>query len=134
LEYYNDVIIDTNNKPPWLGSYVEKSNLFFDSTYRGQGVKNFYTTQNSQINGYAAHIRKHIEEKMFAEWQSGRKSILEIEKYISLLISDCTERSAQFSAIITTLGDQINQEVEPEINRQKKRWDDLGWAVAKFTN
>jgi hypothetical protein len=133
-QFFADDVQQSSDKKSWFSSFTEMCELQYNSNYRGQGVVNFYKLQRSEKRGYAVHIRRHIEEKLFNEWHSGVKSILEIEKFVSLLIADCDERIPKFNEKISTFKSHLDQEIIPEIKRCNIEWDNIGWIRDAITN
>jgi hypothetical protein len=56
--------------------------------YRGSGVKKFYKDYEGEISGFAEEICRKIENNLFAKWKNGEMSIIEIHKYITVLIQN----------------------------------------------
>lgn len=123
-----------NDRRNWLSVFTDACELQYNTNYRGQGVREFYRIQRSEKNAYAAYIRRHIEEKLFNEWQSGVKSILEIEKYVAILIEDCETRIPKFREKIAEYETILEQETIPEINRCNNEWNNIGWLRDAITN
>jgi len=117
----------TEDKKNWLNAFNRKCELLYDTQYRGEGVDEFYRKQRCEINNYAAHIRKHIEDTLFKELNSGERSISEIEKYVALLIEDCEARFCKFKERITKYETHRDQVVVPEIKRYTLEWYNIGW-------
>lgn len=126
-QYYADEAQTSSEKKSWLAAFTTDCELFYNSNYRGLGVKEFYKVQRGERNGYAAHIRRHIEEELFNDWHMGAKSMLEIEKYVSLLIEDCEKRSFGFKERLAATEAFYNDEVIPEIKRCNEEWNNIGW-------
>jgi len=121
-------------KKNWLGAFTEACELYYNSNYRGQGVNEFYKTQRGEKKGYASYIRRHIEEKLFNEWHNGTKSILEVEKYVSLLINECEERVLKFKERIAEYENHRDQITNPEIKKCNTDWNNIGWLKDAITS
>jgi hypothetical protein len=121
-------------KKNWLAAFTEACELYYNSNYRGQGVNEFYRIQRGEKRGYAAYIRRHIEEKLFNEWHNGTKSIIEVEKYVTLLINDCESRALKFKERITEYENHREQFTNPEIKRCNIEWNNIGWLKDALTN
>ena len=118
--------VKTEDKKDWLNAFNRKCELLYDHHYRGDGVIEFYEKQRSKQAMYAAHIRRHIENTLFLEWDSGEKSIIEIEKYVALLIEDCETRFCKFKERIAEYETHRDQVVVPEIKRYSLEWYNTG--------
>ncbi|MDR1454415.1 MAG: tubulin-like doman-containing protein [Tannerella sp.] len=133
-QFFAEDAMADKEKKNWLSAFTDACELHFNTNYRGQGVKDFYKVQRGEKKAYAACIRRHIEEKLFNEWHSGSKSILEVEKYIALLIEDCESRLPQFKEKIASHENIIEHETAPEINRCNNEWNHIGWLRDAITN
>lgn len=115
------------DKKLWMSEFAKQCKIFFEDQFRNHGVKNFYTIQRKEIKAYAKFIRRHIETKFFNEWSVGGekgKSVLEIEKYLTLLIQDCNDRIGDFSKQKDL---QANENVAKATDKYKaaqKQWDE----------
>ncbi len=132
-QIYADDAQNGSDKKSWLATFTADCELYYNSNYRGLGVKDFYKTQRGERNGYAAYIRRHIEEWLFEEWHKGAKSMLEIEKYVSLLIVDCEKRSTTFKGKLESTERLIGDELEPEVRRCNEEWNNIGWLRDAIT-
>lgn len=119
--------VQTNmEKKLWMSEYSKQCKVFFDDQFRNHGVKNFYNIQRKEIKAYSKFIRRHIENIFFNEWIVGSengKSILEIEKYITLLIKDCNDRIGDFNKQRDI---QANERIAEATNNYKAasiQWD-----------
>ena len=123
-------------KKQWLAQFTKLADDYFNNSFRGHGVVKFYELQRQEIKGYARHLRRHIERILFDQWVMGGKegkSILEIEKYATLLRQDCESR-------ITAFKEQIAiQEAEMDTQTRKVKaanveWENIGWLRDAITN
>ncbi|GHV26741.1 hypothetical protein FACS1894176_07840 [Bacteroidia bacterium] len=131
--FADDVQREKDKKKSWFRMFTELCENQYNTGYRGQGVIEFYKLQRSEKKGYAAYIRRHIENKLFGEWHSGVKSILEVEKFVSLLIADCDERIPKFDNKITICKEDAQNELL-KINSCNKDWNNIGWLKDTFGN
>jgi len=125
----------TYDKPEWLAEFEKSLEDYYTNNFRGHGVKKFYDNQRQEIKAYAKHICRHIEKKLFDEWQSGSdssKSILEIEKYIKLLSDDCGDRISKFKENTSKVEDEIKR-TNQDIHDCKNVWDNIGWLKDAIT-
>jgi hypothetical protein len=133
-QFFAEDAMADRNKQNWLGAFTDACELHYNTNYRGQGVKEFYRVQRGEKKAYAAYIRRHIEEKLFNEWHSGSKSILEVEKYTALLIENCENRVSRFNERIAEHENILNNETIPEINHCNNEWNKIGWLRDAITN
>ena len=120
-----DIMLTMEGKEAiWLVELDKRCDEFFDKGFRRHGVVNFYNIQQQERKAYAAAIRRNIEKRLFDEWASGAeksKSILEIAKYTSLLIENCSKRVAGFDDQIAKLEEEKNK-LEQDRDALKKEW------------
>lgn len=123
-------------KDQWLSEFSKLADDYYNNSFRTHGVKRFYEIQHQELKAYARHIRRHIEKIFFDEWASGSKeskSVLEIEKYATLLCNDCSDRISTFKQQISNMEtEQAEQaQVLTDVNTA---WDNIGWIRDTFTN
>lgn len=133
-QFFADSAQSSNDKKSWLSLFTKDCELQYQENYRGAGVKKFYEAQRGEKKGYAAYIRRIIEESLFNEWQNGDKSILQVEKFITALITVCEERIPKMQEQIVKYGNYIEEQVNPEISRCNNEWDNIGWLRDAITN
>lgn len=114
------------DKKLWMSEFSKQCKVFFDDQYRNHGVRNFYNIQRKEIKAYSAYIRRHIENKLFNEWAVGSengKSILEIEKYVTLLIQDCNDRIGDFTKQRDIQANERIKEATDKYKAASIQWD-----------
>lgn len=127
LGFADDVMID-EEKRSWLAAFNDKCIDYYNNQYRSHGVKKFYDVQRQERIGYAKYIRRHIEKMLFEEWAAGTKSILEVSKYLSLLIADCGERIESFKNQTRKIGEEI-EDINDSIRNINDDWAHITWAL-----
>lgn len=123
-------------KKQWLAEFTKLADNYYESSFRAHGVKKFFEIQRQELKAYARNIRRHIEGLLFEEWASGgkgSKSILEIEKYATLLRNDCSERVAAFKEQIARQ-EQEAAEQQQAVKDATVAWNKIGWLKDAITN
>lgn len=123
-------------KKSWLSEFTVRCKVFYEEQYRNHGVKNFFNIQRKELKAYARFIRRHIEKKLFDEWAAGAqkgKSVLEIEKYTSLLIQDCSDRIEAFEQNKGRVIEEI-EAIKAEVKAVDVEWNNIGWLKDTITN
>ena len=115
-----------NKQKYWLDTFNESCEIEWNKNFRNGGVVHFFEQQQAENKGYAAFIRRHIETKLFNEWLSGNKSLLEVIKYVQLLISVNEERIQQFDNRIADTNNYINTTTLVDIERINNEWNNQG--------
>lgn len=133
-QFFAEAAQTSSDKKNWLSLFTKDCELQYQENYRGAGVKKFYEAQRGEKKGYAAAIRRIIEESLFNEWLNGDKSILQIEKFIATLITVCEERIPKMQEKIVKYNNYIEEHVNPEISRCNNDWDNIGWLRDAITN
>lgn len=110
----------------WLNTFNESCEIEWNKNFRNGGVVHFFEQQQTENNGYAAFIRRHIETRLFNEWLAGTKSLLEIIKYIQLLIFVNEERIQQFDNRIADTNNYINTTTLVDIEAINNEWNNQG--------
>jgi hypothetical protein len=120
------------DKKSWLALFTDACADYYDNNFRSHGVKKFYDIQRGERVAYAKHIRRHIETLLFNEWNSGQKSILEVEKYTRLLIADSEDRIGAFKEQIARQEVELDS-INESIRGCNTEWDNIGWLRDAIT-
>ena len=121
-------------KKEWYEEFNGLCNKFFDSMYRGVGVKKFYFDSESQLAGYAEEIVRRIEKNLLAKWKNGSMSIIEVHKYLNVLIANCGERVEDYKTKITRYTSYLNEDLADHLEGIRKDWNNIGWLRGFFTS
>ncbi len=132
-QFFAENVQNEEEKKNWLPAFLRSCERQFNEAYRGQGVKEFYRAYSKDIKGYAAHIRRNAERILFNEWHTGEKSILEVEKYVSLMIDKCGTRIEKFKENIAKLDNILAGDVAAEIRACEVEWNNIGWLRDAIT-
>lgn len=120
------------DKKSWLALFTDACSDYYENNFRSHGVKKFYDIQRGERMAYAKHIRRHIEALLFSEWSSGQKSILEVEKYVRLLMADCEDRIGAFKEQIGKQEEELDH-INETIRQCNVEWDNIGWLRDAIT-
>ena len=86
----------------WIHTLNSRLAKVFDDTYRTMGgVRKFYEVKGKARVEMARHIGRHIEKEMFAKWQAGHASLIQLRQYTDALVGMLDERAALLSARVT---------------------------------
>ena len=132
-QFFGEAAMDDKEKKRWISLFNDSCELEWNKNFRNNGVLGFFESQQNENKGYAAFLRRHIENKLFAEWLSGQKSLLEVEKYIQLLITINEERLQQFDDRIAETNNYINQHTLVDIEAITNEWNNIGWFKDAIT-
>ena len=131
---YKQDVQDESDKKEWLEQFNQLCEKFYDSMYRGSGVKKFYKDYESELSGFAEEICRKIENNLFGKWRNGQISIIEVHKYISMLILNCDERVLDFNNKISKRTIYLNEELGDNIKGIRSDWNNIGWLKDAITN
>lgn len=134
VDRYKQDVEAEHPKKEWLQEFNQLCEKFYDGIYRGKGVKKFYQEYESEIPGFAEEICRRIENNLFNKWKSGSMSILEVHKYISLLVDNCEKRSEDFSSKIVKMSNYVNEDLAEQIKDIRTDWNNIGWLKDAVTN
>ena len=131
--YKQDVQAECQKKE-WYEEFNQLCEKFYDSMYRGCGVKKFYFDSESEIAGYAEEICRRIENNLFASWKNGEMSIIEVHKYLTILINKCSERIEEYKHKITKRTAYLNEDLADQLEDIRRDWNNIGWLRDAVTN
>lgn len=131
--YKQDVQAECQKKE-WYEEFNQLCEKFFDSMYRGCGVKKFYFDYETQIPGFAEEICRRIENNLFAQWKNGNMSIIEVHKYVTVLINKCDQRTEEFKSKITKRTTYLNDDLANQLEDIRRDWNNIGWLRDAITN
>lgn len=121
------------DKKLWVREYSARMRDVYENKFRNQGVNKFYSQQQHELKAYSSCIRRYIEKYFFDEWQAGQKSMLEIEKYVNILIQDCTDRIEEYTTQRTKLANAIQPEQQRKVASVRDEYDHIGWLKDAIT-
>lgn len=133
-QFFAENVQNEQEKKNWLPAFLRECELQFNDRYRGGGVKKFYRDYTRDIRGYASFIRKNAERMLFNDWINGNRSIIEVIKYLSLLIEHTAERVDGYQETISKLDNAITNQIAPEIHNCEVEWNNIGWLRDAITN
>ena len=94
-DYWHDKAVDYLDEAKQSDNALnELENImadFFEKSFRGVGVAEYYKGKERAIPEIAKEIRRTIEHELFAKWKIGDVSILELQKVSKLLIERVAE-------------------------------------------
>lgn len=131
--YKQDVQSD-NKKEEWLEVFNQLCEKFYSTMYRGSGVKKFYKDYEGELSGFAEEICRKIENNLFSKWKNGEMSIIEIHKYINVLIDSCEDRAGDFNNKIGKRNAYLTDDLANNIKAIRTDWNNIGWLRDAITN
>lgn len=134
IDRYKQDVQNDFQKKEWYEEFNQLCQNFFDNAYRGCGVKKFYYDQETQISGYAEEIVRRIENGLFAKWKTGTMSVIEVHKYLTILIAKSNERIETFKDKITKRTAYLNDDLAAQLEDIRRDWNNIGWLKDAITN
>ena len=131
---YKQDVQSENKKEEWLEEFNQLCEKFYSSMYRGAGVKKFYKDYEGELSGFAEEICRKIENNLFSKWRNGEMSIIEVHKYISVLIQTCDERISDFNSKIGKRTAYLNEDLAAQVKDIRFDWNNIGWLKDAITN
>ena len=93
---YAQVIDRVDSKDLWTSKFNQEIMKLYTNAFRGNGVDNFFTNCQSDKKFLAAEVTDHIGNYLLDEWKLGNKSLMQIEKFLDILIEDCRQRYERY--------------------------------------
>ena len=115
-------IVKEKDKSQWINELDRLCRERYEETFRNVGVQRFFRNQREESAGYASYIRGLVERDLFEEWENGTKSIVEIEKYLNILIDVNDTRIDRFGTVLQDKRKSRN-DVDSKINDNKDAWN-----------
>lgn len=131
---YKQDVQSEYRKEEWLEEFNQLCEKFYTSMYRGSGVKKFYKDYESEISGFAEEICRKIENNLFSKWKNGEMSIMEVHKYIAVLIAVIEERISDFNNKIGKRNTYLAEDLANTIKDIRTDWNNIGWLRDAVTN
>lgn len=132
-QFFAENVQNEQEKKNWLPAFLRECEAQFNDRYRGGGVKKFYKDYTKDIKGYASFIRKNMERILFNDWINGNRSIIEIIKYLTILIGVTDERVEKYKETIAKLDNAITNQIAPEVHNCEVEWNNIGWLRDAIT-
>lgn len=134
IDRYKQHVQNEYGKREWLEEFNQLCDKFYRQMYRGSGVQKFYQDYETEIPGFAEEICRKIENNLFSEWKNGKMSILEVHKYINVLVESLDERIDKFNEKIGKLSKAVNEDLADNITDIRTDWNNMGWLKDAVTN
>lgn len=127
INFFISTTMEEDEKQQWISVLHHKVVNQYDVAYRSLGVRAFYDANRRDITSHASFIRRNIERVLFTEWESGQKSILEVQKYVALLSQNCEERILKFKENISKANELVDGELNEKVKECIAEWSKIGW-------
>ena len=62
-QFFGESAMDEKEKKRWISLFNDSCELEWNKNFRGNGVPGFFESQQNENKGYAAFLRRHIENK-----------------------------------------------------------------------
>lgn len=125
-------------KKEWLSKLRSDCEMQYNKNYRSSagegGVAQFYLNQRSELVGYASFIRRNIEKILFSEWRSGKKSFIEVEKYVGSIIEYLGKRDESYEKQISERTVKLEQKIVPELKKSMDEWKSIFGLAGKISD
>ena len=123
---YSQLVGKNVEKNLWVTRYSQEMQKQYSTYFRGNGVDNFYMSCKDDKVFLADEITNHIGNYLMTEWKLGRRSLAELEKYVTILIEDCRERYDRYDRSISEVSSQI-QKTNKEAQELAEKFVGSGW-------
>lgn len=128
VSQYKQLVKD-KDKADWLTELENLCAKRYKEGWRSSGVQEFFRNQKEEMKGYASHIRGLIEQDLFKDWDNGDKSIIEVEKYLRILLEVNESRIEKFGEKQQKKRLDLKDKIEPKILENREAWNRIGaWS------
>lgn len=119
------------SKDQWLGKFNLNIMNQYTRYFRGNGVDNFYSNCKSDIGSFTDEVVNHIGSYLMTEWKLGKKSLMEVVKFLDILVEDCRQRY-DFCDDHITKAARLAQKYNKDAEQLAKRFMSRGWIKELF--
>jgi len=112
-------------KDQWLGKFNQGVMSQYTSYFRGNGVDNFFTNCRSDKSMLTDEVVNHIGTYLLEQWKLGKKSMMEVVKFLDILIDDCRKRYDRCDDDITNSA-RLAQKFNKDAGDQAKEFMERG--------
>lgn len=128
VSQYKQLVKD-KDKADWLTELENLCTKRYKEGWRSSGVQEFFRNQKEEMKGYASHVRGLIEQDLFKDWDNGDKSIIEVEKYLRILLEVNESRIEKFGEKQQKKRLDLKDKIEPKILENREAWNRIGaWS------
>ena len=128
VSQYKQLVKD-KDKADWISELESLCAKRYKEGWRSSGVQEFFRNQQEEMKGYASYIRGLIEQDLFKDWDSGTKSIIEVEKYLRILIDVNEARVEKLGEKQQKKRIDLKDKIEPNIQENREAWNKIGaWS------
>jgi hypothetical protein len=114
-----------SNERFWLDELAKLCEAAYAQNYRGMGVRNFYELKRGEIGEHVRELRRGIERDLFGDWIAGEKSLFEISRLLSALVSSLEVRLKQLDDK-TARHRQLEEETANRVAANAREWSRVG--------
>lgn len=133
-DYWHDKTVDYLDEAKQSDNALnELENImadFFEKSFRGVGVAEYYKGKERAIPEIAKEIRRTIEHELFAKWKIGDVSILELQKVSKLLIERVAEIRKDLEEKVVKEHEEYDA-ITNERNDNMSDWTNKGFLKKK---
>ena len=101
------------SKDLWVSKFNQDIMQVYSKAFRGNGVDNFFENCRSDKKLLANEVAMHIGNYLLSEWKLGNRSLMEVDKFLDILIEDCRQRHERYDSDIanmTRMAQKLNKE------------------------
>jgi hypothetical protein len=113
------------NERFWLDELAKLCEAAYSQNYRGMGVRSFYDIKSGEVTTHARELRGGIERDLFGEWLAGEKSIFDIGRLLSALVSSLEVRRKQLDDKMGRHR-QLEEETANRVAANAREWSRVG--------
>ena len=121
----------SKNESRAINELVKFCDERFEKNFRKVGVPEFYKIKDQARRDIAQEVCDSIEIDLFSQWQTGQKSVYEINRLIDTLISQTEMRLKSFDDKMISKTDEINKLYAVKVQHEAE-WASSGFLTDLF--
>ena len=121
----------SKNESRAINELVKFCDERFEKNFRKVGVPEFYKIKDQARKDIAQEVCDTIEIDLFSQWQTGQKSVYEINRLIDTLISQTEMRLKSFDDKMISKTDEINKLYAVKVQHEAE-WASSGFLTDLF--
>jgi hypothetical protein len=124
-------LVEAQDDKVWLNELEKLMAQRFEENYRKIGVRKFYETKLEARNDHVRELRRRVEQELFDDWKNGVKSMHDISRCVTALISALEERLLTADSKIARANTNIDS-TEQKVVAIRAEWTKVSFLSNVF--
>ncbi len=118
-------LVQNQNDKVWLNELEKLMSQRFEENFRKVGVRKFYETKIDARQDHVKELRRRVESELFDDWKNGIKSMHDISRCLTTLITMFDERLVAVDDKVVRIKANID-EIEQKVIANRNEWTKIG--------